>query len=101
MSWFWDTLSQIGANNPLFVIILFISLAIYAVIVLNGLFIQSSNVRNNIIFDDMNSFILGFVFIYIILKFMGEKMTILGKEIDVGLILYLGMTIFVLFILGG
>jgi hypothetical protein len=32
---------------------------------------------------------------------MGEKMTILGKEIDVGLILYFAMTIFVLFILGG
>jgi hypothetical protein len=101
MGWFWDTLSRVGANNPLFVIIVMISAAIYAVIVLNGLFVKSSNVRDNVLFSDINSFILGFTFIYIILKFMGEKMTILGKEIDVGLILYFAMTIFVLFILGG
>ena len=101
MGWFGDTLSRIGANNPLLVIIVLISLAIYTVIVLNGLFQQSSNVRDNIIFSDLNSFLLGFLFIYVILKFMGEKMTVLGKEIDVGLILYLGITIFVLFILGG
>lgn len=101
MGWIWDTLSRIGANNPLFIIIILISLTIYAVIVLNGLFQQSSNIRDNILFSDLNSFMLGFIFIYVILKFMGEKMTILGKEIDVGLILYLGITIFVLFILGG
>jgi len=101
MGWFWDTLSAFGANNPLFVIIGGIFTLFAVVIVINGLFQQSDNFRDNSVFNNLNSIIIGFGFVYLVLKFMGEKVRILGRDFEVGLLLYITITIFILFILGG
>jgi hypothetical protein len=101
MGWFWDTLSTFGANNPLLVIIGGIFILFGALIVVNGLFQQSDNFRNNSVFSDINSIIIGVGFVYLVLKFVGEKVNILGRDIEVGLILYIFVALFILLILGG
>ena len=39
-------------------------------------------------------------FIYVILKFMGNKVVIFGKTLDIGMLLYIIIILFIMFIFG-
>ena len=41
------------------------------------------------------------LFIYLIITFMGSKVIILGQSVDVGMIVYIAIVLFVMFVLGG
>jgi hypothetical protein len=69
-------------------------------IVMTVLFQQVDHLRQNVLFNNAIAIICGAVFIFIVFKFAGENVTILGKTIDLGLILFLGIGIFIVFILG-
>jgi hypothetical protein len=69
-------------------------------IILTGLFHAGPIVRTNLLFNAAGGLLMGFAFIFIILRFMGAKIVILGKSFDVGMIVYIFIVCFVIFILG-
>jgi len=69
-------------------------------IVLAGIFQAGPVVRNNVLYNAFGAFIMAGAFIYIIFAFMGSQLVILGKPIDVGMIIYIGIVLFVIFVLG-
>ena len=75
-------------------------LVIFAIII-SGLYQNVSTERENVLFTQFNTILIAIIFVYIVLKFMGEKMTVLGKEFDIGLLLYISVVIFIIFVLGG
>lgn len=74
--------------------------AILGVIVLNGIFQAGPMVRTNLLYNAFGALILAAGFIYIILHFMGDKVVFFGKSIDIGMILYIAILIFIMFIFG-
>jgi len=43
---------------------------------------------------------MAFGFIYVIFTFMGNQVIILGEQVDIGMILYVAIVLFVMFVLG-
>lgn len=74
--------------------------AILAVIILNGIFQAGPMVRTNLLYNAFGAFILAGGFIYIILKFMGNTVVIFGKSFDIGMVLYIMILMFIMFIFG-
>jgi len=74
--------------------------AVVLVIILTGIFQAGPVVRSNILYNSLGSLGMAFGFIYIIFKFMGNQVIILGKKIDIGMILYLAIVLFIMFVLG-
>jgi hypothetical protein len=74
--------------------------AIIGTIILAGLFQAGDTVRSNLLFNAAGAVGMAFMFIYVIFKFMGEKLVILGKPFDVGMIIYIAIIIFVMLIFG-
>jgi len=70
-------------------------------LVAQTIYVNSADVRNNILFNSVGAIIVAIGFIILVFKFMGEYVTILGTQIDMGLILYIFIAIFVIFVLGG
>lgn len=75
-------------------------LAIIGTIILAGLFQAGDTVRSNLLFNAAGAIGMAFLFIYIIFKFLGEKLVILGKSFDVGMVIYIAIIIFVMLIFG-
>ena len=75
-------------------------IAVFAIIILTGLFHAGPIVRTNLLFNAIGGFIMAFGFIWIIIKFMGAKIVIMGKSFDLGMIVYIFIVCFVMFILG-
>jgi len=73
---------------------------VLAVIILTGLFHAGPIVRTNLLFNAVGGLLMGFAFIWIILQFMGAKIVILGKSFDIGMVVYIFVVCFVMFILG-
>ncbi len=73
---------------------------IMGTIVLAGIFQASDTYRPNVLYNAFGAFLMGGVFIYIIFTFMGEQIDILGKRIDVGMIIYISIVLFVIFVFG-
>lgn len=73
---------------------------IMATIVLAGIFQASDPYRPNLLYNAFGAFVMGAAFIYVIFSFMGEQIIILGKPIDIGMIIYLSIVLFVMFVLG-
>lgn len=69
-------------------------------ILITVLYEQSYNMRHNVLFNNTLAIVCGFSFIYLIFKFMGQQVKILQFEIDLGLLLFLTLGIFVVFVLG-
>ena len=73
---------------------------VVATIVYTGIFQAGPIVRNNLLFNALGGFALAFTFIWLIFKFMGAQIVILGKSFDVGMVVYIFIMCFVIFILG-
>jgi len=69
-------------------------------IIFAGVFQAGDVVRNNLLYNTIGAFIMTFAFIYTIFSFMGEQIIILGKPIDAGMIIYVAIILFVMFVFG-
>lgn len=74
--------------------------AILGTIILAGLFQAGDAVRTNLFFNAAGAIAMAFGFIYIIFKFIGEKLVIFGYPLDVGMVIYIAIIIFVMLIFG-
>ena len=74
--------------------------AILGTIIMTGIFQAGSSQRDNILFNAAGAIFMGVGFIYIIITFMGSKLEVYGKQIDMGMIIYLAIVLFVMFVLG-
>ncbi len=75
-------------------------LVIFATIVLAGIFQAGPAVRDNVLYNSFGALVMGGAFIYVIFSFMGNQVNILGKQLDVGMIIYISIVLFVIFVLG-
>jgi hypothetical protein len=75
-------------------------IAIICTIILAGLFQAGDTVRTNLLFNSAGALAMAFMFIYIIFKFMDEKLVIFGKPFDVGMVIYIAIIIFIMLIFG-
>ena len=69
-------------------------------IILTGMFEAGPIVRQNVLYNAVGSICMAIGFIYIIFAFMGENITILGNTIDMGMVIYIAIVLFVMFVLG-
>jgi hypothetical protein len=77
----------------------FIAVILFTII-LAGIFQASDPYRPNILYNAFGAFLMGGTFIYIIFSVMGKQINILGKQIDVGMIIYISIILFVMFVFG-
>jgi hypothetical protein len=75
-------------------------LAILLTIIFTGIFHAGPIVRDNILYNIIGAVGMSIAFIYLIFHFMGSRIMILGQPIDVGLVIYIAIVLFVMFILG-
>jgi hypothetical protein len=74
--------------------------AVLVVIVLTGIFQAGPVVRKNVLYNSIGALCMALAFIYIIFKFMGNQVIILGESVDIGMFIYIAIVLFVMFILG-
>lgn len=74
--------------------------AIMATIIITGLFHSGDSVRKNILFNAICGLAMAAGFVWLIYKFMGTKITIFGKSIDFGMLVYVCIILFIVFIFG-
>jgi hypothetical protein len=96
-STFWDTISE---NGAVFMLVVLLGI-IFLGIILTAIFQSGPTVRNNLFFNSAGALGMGFLFIYVIFKFMGAKISLFGVKIDMGLSIYILIVLFVIFVLGG
>jgi hypothetical protein len=87
-------------NEMLFIGIAFFAMIIISVIVA-GMYQNVPEERQNVAFNQINLILLSLVFIYVIFTFMGQNIIIFGESFDMGMILYVAIVMFIMFILGG
>lgn len=75
-------------------------IAVMVAIILNGMFQAGPMVRTNLLYNAVGALALAIGFIYLIFSFMGSTVVIMGKTIDVGMIVYVAIVLFVIFVLG-
>ena len=75
-------------------------LAIMGVIVFTGIFQAGPVVRDNVLYNVLGAIIMAAGFVYVIFKFMGNQVIILGEQVDIGMIIYVAIVLFVMFVLG-
>jgi hypothetical protein len=75
-------------------------IAILIAIVFIGIFQAGSTVRNNVLFNLLGGLGMSILFIYLIFRFMGSSVNIMGKNIDMGMVVYIFIVLFIIFILG-
>ena len=56
---------------------------ILATVILAGIFEAGPAVRDNVLYNAFGAFLMGATFIYVIFSFMGNKVSIFGKQLDV------------------
>lgn len=88
------------SNYESLVIFIGFSLVIIVAIVVSVLYQQVDNVRTSVVFNNINAVFLGLIFMYVTYVFMDEKFKIFGISIDMGLLLFLSMAVFIIFVLG-
>lgn len=86
-------------NEFLLLIIGFIILVGIAVVIA-VLYEKQPEDRDNLAFTQFNLLLLGMCFVYIIITFMGQEIDFLGKKFDMGMLLYLAIVVFIMFMLG-
>jgi len=74
--------------------------AVVLVIILTGIFQAGPVVRNNVLYNSIGAICMAFGFIYVIFNFMGRQVIMFGAQIDIGMILYVAIVLFVMFVLG-
>ena len=75
-------------------------IVIMLTIIFTGLFQAGPIIRTNLLFNAAGACALAFVFIWLIFKFMGSQIVIMGKSFDVGMVVYIFIVFFVIFVLG-
>jgi len=75
-------------------------LVVLITIILTGIFQAGPVVRDNVLYNAFGAMIMAGAFIYIIFSFMGSQIIILGKPIDVGMVIYISIVLFVIFVFG-
>ena len=75
-------------------------IAIFGTIILTGLFQAGPVVRTNLLFNAIGGIMLAIVFIGLIYKFMGAQIVIFGVSFDIGMVIYIFIVCFVIFVLG-
>ena len=75
-------------------------MVILATIVLAGMFQASDPYRPNLLYNAFGAMAMGFAFIYTIFSFMGQQIVVFGTPIDVGMIIYVGIVLFIIFVFG-
>jgi hypothetical protein len=73
---------------------------IFLTVLYTGLFQAGSIIRKNVLFNGAMAILMAFSFIWVIFNFMGAKISIFGKSFDIGMVIYISVVIFVMFILG-
>ena len=73
---------------------------IIATIIFTGLFVAGPIVRTDLFFNAGGAFLIAFLFIYIIFTFMGQHIVIFGMRFDTGMVLYIFIVLFIMFVLG-
>jgi hypothetical protein len=71
-----------------------------SVIILAGMFQAGPIVRSNTVYNAAGAIGMAFGFIYLIFKTMGETVTIVGTPVDMGMVIYIAIVLFVMFVLG-
>ena len=74
--------------------------AVVLVIILTGIFQAGPIVRTNVLYNSIGALCMALGFIYIIFKFMGNRVVILGESVDIGMFVYVAIVLFVMFVLG-
>jgi hypothetical protein len=74
--------------------------AVLLVIILTGIFQAGPVVRDNVLYNSIGAIAMGIGFIYVIFNFMGRQVIIFGTPIDVGMVLYVAIVLFIMFVLG-
>jgi hypothetical protein len=69
-------------------------------IIFTGIFQAGDVVRTNVLYNCIGALMMSFAFIYIIFNTMGSNIVILGKTIDAGMIVYISIILFVMFVFG-
>lgn len=88
-------------NEMLLIIIGFFALVMVAVIVAGLYQNQPGDDRDYVAFNQFNLILLSLCFVFIIFTFMNDKIVLFGKTFDMGMILYVAIVMFIMFILGG
>jgi len=87
-------------NEMLLIGIAFFAMIIVSVIVA-GMYQNVPEERQNVAFNQFNLILLSLVFVYVIMTFMGQNIEIFSETFDMGMILYVAIVMFIMFILGG
>lgn len=74
--------------------------AILFTIIITGVFQAGPVVRDNLLYNAVGAMAMALGFIYIIFKCMGTTVVILGKTLDVGMLIYMAIVLFVMFVFG-
>ena len=75
-------------------------IAVIATIIVAGLFHSGDIVRKNILFNAICGLAMTCGFVWLIFKFMGSKFVIFGKTLDFGMLIYVCIILFIVFIFG-
>jgi hypothetical protein len=70
------------------------------VIILAGMFQAGPIVRENTVYNAAGAMCMAFGFIYLIFASMGETVMIIETEVDMGMVIYIAIVLFVMFVLG-
>jgi len=76
------------------------SFVILVTIILAGIFQAGPPNRENLLYNAFGALIMAFAFIYIIFNVMGQQFVLFGKSIDIGMIIYIAIVLFIMFVLG-
>ena len=74
--------------------------AIIIVICLTGIFQAGPIVRENALYNALGAICMAIGFVYLIFTVMGDQVIILGSQIDIGMVIYIAIVLFVMFVLG-
>jgi hypothetical protein len=77
-----------------------LGLMVFLTVLYTGLFQAGKPNRTNVLFNAAMAIMMAGVFIWVIFHFMGAKLVIFGYPIDIGMIIYIAIVLFVMFILG-
>ena len=98
-SWSYSIMKFITKYDSLFIISGVIFLILIAILI-SAFFQQAKSYRHNVLFNNGLAIIMGIFFVYLVLSFMGHQVKFFMFSFDFGLLLFLTMAIFVIFVLG-
>jgi len=77
-----------------------LGMMIFLTVLYTGLFQAGPIVRTNVLFNAAMAILMSAGMIWVIFHFMGAKLVIFGYPIDIGMIIYIAIVFFVMFVLG-